>query len=265
MTRALARVRETVSRRERGVAERPIDKSAVADLRRGEGARTYPRSQPLAPLLRSDPLPMGEGGDARPSPGGRGWSRSDRVRGSGLPQDRNPSPRCCAATLSLWERVKPRYSLHARKRIARRPRTRDVRGAQDFPHDPVQPRLHLVVGEPQFEIAVPLDRVASFAVGDRPQRMMWAVDLDREAEGKAGEIGDESCNRNLTAEFQAREPRTAQNVPQRVFRRGGCAAQFSRDGRQAVGHEVEDRVLRRRLQPLTRSLRDHPLRMGEGR
>ena len=265
MTRALARVRETLSRRERGVAERPIDKSAVADLRRGEGYRTYPRSQPLTPLLRSYRLPMGEGGGTRPSPRGRGWSRSDRVRGPQTPQDRNPSPRCSAATLSLWERIETRCSVDAWIRIARHPCSRDISRAQDFPHDPVQPRLHLVVGEPQFEIAVPLDRVASFAVGDRPQRMMWAVDLDREAEGKAGEIGDESCNRNLTAEFQAREPRTAQNVPQRVFRRGGCAAQFSRDGRQAVGHEVEDRVLRRRLQPLTRSLRDHPLPMGEGR
>ena len=254
MTRALARARETLSRRERVVAERP-----------GEGAGTYTRLEPLTPLLRSDPLPKGEGGGTRPSPGGRGWSGSDRVRGTQLPQDRSPSPRCCAATLSRRERVRTPFSVHAWKRIARRSRSCDIGGAQDFPHDPVQPRLHFIVGESQFEITVPLDRLASFAVGDRLQRMMWAVDLDRETEGKTGEIGDESCNRNLTAEFQARQPRTAQDVPQRVFRRGGGAAQFSRDGRQAVGHEVEDRVLRRRLQPLTRSLRDHPLRMGEGR
>jgi hypothetical protein len=40
------------------------------------------KRNPLTPSLRADPLPLGEGKRAQPSPGGRGWRRSRRVRGS---------------------------------------------------------------------------------------------------------------------------------------------------------------------------------------
>ncbi len=211
-------------------------------------------------------------GARKPSPRGRGWLRSSRVRGyddcclsdAARPsaQYSNPSPAASGGTLSLWERVE--RLLKARIRLSRLLRTGNVDCALDFGHHPVEPFLHLIIGKPQFDKAMAFNRHTARFVSPGLIEMMLAIELDREAEIEATEIRDESGDRHLPTEFQSIELAVAQLLPKHVLGRGASCTQLSSDTDGAFDRRGQFDCQLRRSQPLTRLLRSHPLPQGEG-
>ncbi len=223
----------------------------VAAKRTGEGlgrrslcAGQAPRLSPPTPVLRTNPLPLGEGVRV-PSPMGRGWPRSGRARGCGAGRSRgakpprlfplNPVLRTNPLPMGEGCRALP-ASIEAWRRRSRLPRSRNVRHAEDFLQHPVEPFLHLVIGEAEFEITVGLDRRASLRVGERLFGVMLPVEFDRQAEVVAAEIDDIAGDRRLPAKLQPVETRCAKFSPQECFGRGAFLAEASGDLNVFAGH-----------------------------
>jgi len=198
-----------------------------------------PRLFPLTPDLRSDPLPLGEGEAAQPSPIGRAQPRSgrerdcraDRLRASLRPRSLplTPDLRSDPLPLGEGEAARNQNSLEARQGRSRRAGARNIRCAKDFLQHPVQSLLHFVIGEAQLQIAVTFDRGAAGGVGKRLIRMMPAVEFDRERKAEAAEIDDVAIDRNLAPKLQTAESTAAQLSPKRLFGGRAVAAQTTRD------------------------------------
>ena len=91
---------------------------------------------------------------------------------------------------------------------------------------------HVVVPDADDAIAERFDYLGSGSV--RFGRMLPAVDLNREAQSSAGEVGDMRANRKLADELRAFEPATSQIVPKSVLGIGAGAPELSRNGRQSL-------------------------------
>ncbi len=220
------------------------------------------RSLPLTPVLRTDPLPLGEGGAARnlrgraspsllkkgapPSPLGRGWPRSGRERGYAADRFNPPSarrsypltPDLRTDPLPLGEggAAPDQNSLQAGQGRSRRAGARNIRGAKDFLQRPIQSFFHLVIGEAQFQITVAFDHSAAGGVRKRLIRMMAAVEFDGESVAVAAEVCDISRNRNLTAKLEPMETRGAQFAPEYFLGTRAFASQSARDGNVLARH-----------------------------
>jgi len=219
-----------------------------------------PGSLPLTPVLRTDPLPMGEGGAARnprrraspslskkggrPSPLGRGWPRSGRERGCGAARLRAPlrpgslplTPDLRSDPLPMGEGATNHNSVEAGQGRSRRACPCDVGGAQNLLKHPIQSLLHLIVGEAQFHITVTFDRSAARGVRKRLIRMMPAVKFDGESEAVAAEVCDISRNRSLTAKLEPMETRGAQFAPENFLGTRALAPQSASDGNVLARH-----------------------------
>ena len=103
--------------------------------------------------------------------------------------------------------------------------------ANHFQH-PVSVLQDVVVPEADDAIAERFDDLRAGSV--RFGRMLPAVDLDREAQSSAGEVGDMRANRKLADELSAFEPATSQIVPEPVLRVSASSAQFACDGSQSL-------------------------------
>jgi hypothetical protein len=172
------------------------------------------------------------------------------------------------APLSQRERVVAKRpgegSIGAGKRRPRGSCPRYIRCSSYFLDDPIEPFFHFVVGEAKFEEPMSFDQRASRGILLDLFQMLLAIDLDRQTEVVAAEIGDEARNRRLPSEFQAIEPTPTKLLPKQILGRRALPAQASGNRGQAGRHAVSFAVDRRRSQPLTRPLRGHPLPLGEG-
>lgn len=178
---------------------------------------------------------------AKPSPMGRGWPRSGRVRGydAGILSPRGyPSPPSFGATLTplLRSDLRPQGEgcarpalFDSRKGRPRRSSARDIRSAPNLLNHPIETLFHLVVGESQFQIAMRLDSPRSHGVCKRLLGVMLAVEFDRQAEAVATEIDDIAGDGRLPSEFQSVEPRAAQLAPEDLLWARAVAAQSARD------------------------------------
>ena len=218
------------------------------------------RSFPLIPDLWSDPLPRGEGGAARnlrrrarpslsirgaqPSPLGRGWSRSGRVRGYAADRFNPPSgPRSFPLTpdlrsdpLPLGKGATNPKSVEAGQGRSRRARTSEIRGAKNFLQHPIQSFFHLVIREAQFQITLTFDRSAARGVRKRLIRMMAAIEFYGETEAIAAEVCDISRNRNLPSKLEPMETRGAQFAPENFLGTRALAPQSASDGNVLARH-----------------------------
>lgn len=193
-----------------------------------------------------------------------------------------------AQTLSQWERVaaeqageglRPLISSHqtarpllpsmidsfiSRKRRPRRRRASDVRCSANFLDHPIEPFLHFVIGESKLDESVALNKFSTRQVAHYAFLVLSAVQFNRQTKIVATEVGDETGNWHLPAEFQSVEPPPPELLPKHVFGGGALFAQTPCNLDQSFGHPME---IGRRLptsQPLTRRLRRHPLPQGEG-
>ena len=86
-----------------------------------------------------------------------------------------------------------------------------------FRQHPLQALAHLVVGEPDFQEAVGLDRTTTLGVGERLRGMLRAVELDRQSRFPAAEIDNEPGDRRLPPEFPAIEAAVPQLLPEHLL------------------------------------------------
>ncbi len=185
-------------------------------------------------------------GARKPSPRGRGWLRSSRVRGYDLYREMV----CC----SIEARVRPSGLLGAG----------NIGCAPDLGHYPIEPFLHLFIGEAQLDITVTFNRRAPGFISLDLIEMMLAVELNGQAEVKTTEVRDESGDRNLPAKLQSAKFAVAQLLPKHVFGRRASRAQPPCNVDRAFSHGMQFEHRPLRSQPLTRLLRSHPLPLGEG-
>src|SRR5215207_3141527 len=119
--------------------------------------------------------------------------------------------------------------LEPRSRLAGRFRPREIERATYFRQHPLQALAHLVIGEPDFQEAVGLDRTTTLAVGERLGGMLRPVELDGQPRFPAAEIDDEPGDRRLPLEFPAIEAAVAQFLPEHLFGAGCFGAKAAGD------------------------------------
>jgi hypothetical protein len=98
--------------------------------------------------------------------------------------------------------------------------------------DPLGVLQDVVVPEADDAIAERFEDLRAGSV--RFGRMLSSVDLNREAQWSAGEVGDKRANRKLADELRAFEAAAAQIVPKSVLGIGAGAPELSRNGRQSL-------------------------------
>ncbi len=179
-------------------------------------------------------------------------------------------------TLSLRERVaaeQPGEGVRSRPNLQqsfearmRRPLwtcAGDVDRLSNLFDDPIEPFLHLVIREANFNIAVSFDQLSACCVPFKLIEMMLAVDFDRQPKIEATKIRDKSCDGYLPTEFQSIESAATELLPSQIFGRRALCAKASRDADQTFGHRRQFGYQSGRSQPVTRLLRSHPLPQGE--
>jgi hypothetical protein len=115
-------------------------------------------------------------------------------------------------------------------------RERVVSGQRNLAADHLENAVRIfedvVVPEADDAIAEGFDHMRARSIDI--SRMLSSVELDREAQASAGEVGDMRANGKLADEFRAFEPAASQIVPKSVLGIGALSAQFSRNGRQML-------------------------------
>ena len=98
---------------------------------------------------------------------------------------------------------------------------------------PVDIPQHLVVPETDHAVAVGFDDARAVRVGGAGC-VLSAVEFDGEAQGSAGEVGDEVADGELPRELHALEAARAQVQPQALPGVGRLIPQFSREACQSL-------------------------------
>jgi len=155
-------------------------------------------------------------------------------------------------------------SLISRIRRPRSTRPRDISRASNFFDNPVEPFLYFVIGEAKLDESMAFYKFAPRFIALDLIVMMFAVDLDRQAEVIATEIHDEAGDGHLPAKFHSVQPMRTKLLPENIFRRSALSAQTPRKCRRSLGHHSQFGWQPESSQPLTRRLRRHPLPPGEG-
>src|SRR5208283_1781408 len=109
----------------------------------------------------------------------------------------------------------------------------------NFFYDPVEAFFHFVVSEPQLDKAMCFNKGPTHHISFDLIEMLFAINLDRQAEVVATKVCDEAGDRHLSAEFQSVEPAVAQLLPKHVFGRRAAGTQTSCNRGQSSSHHMQ--------------------------
>ncbi len=219
--------------------------------------------QPLTRLLRSHPLPQGEG-----RPGAtfrvRPLSLGERVVAERPGEGCRPLHKITRQRQSHAREGSRSIRIQTRQRLSHGIAPRDIQHPPYLFKHPGRAPGNIGIGEADFLVSGGLDRGGPQSVGFGLVGVMDPVKLDRQPRRLATKIDDEPGDRRLPPELPAVNATAAQFLPQPHFGAGRGFPQVSGDCRFSLHHGPMVRADRRCNQPLTRSLRDHPLPRGEG-
>ncbi len=91
--------------------------------------------------------------------------------------------------------------------------TTSTQTPQNFFDHQIRPQQHIIVPEAQHAIPVHTDPSTTMLVLVASVHMLTTIQLNNQFRLDTGEVGDESRNRELTAELESRQATSLQVIP----------------------------------------------------